>query len=138
MFCDEARICAALSHPNIVQVVDFGEHDGELFMAMEYVEGVSLARLLRAVAARGQRSPSARPSPSRPRCCGAALAHEARDERGRPLNIVHRDVSPGNILIGRRGRSSSRTSASSSAPSWTGGPTPASSRARWGTCPPSR
>jgi serine/threonine-protein kinase len=104
MFCDEARICAALSHPNIVQVVDFGEHDGELFMAMEYVDGVSCAKLLRAVAARKERFP-----------VGAALfiahqvlralryAHEARDERGRPLGIVHRDVSPGNVLIGRAG-----------------------------------
>ncbi|MFO0571039.1 MAG: protein kinase [Polyangiaceae bacterium] len=104
MFCDEARICAALSHPNIVQVVDFGEHDGELFMAMEYVEGISCARLLRAVAARGERVP-----------LGAALfithevlralsyAHLARDDRGRPLGIVHRDVSPGNVLLGRAG-----------------------------------
>lgn len=104
MFCDEARICAALSHPNIVQVMDFGEDQGQLFMAMEYVDGVSLARLLRAVAARAEQFP-----------LGAALfivhevlrglrfAHEARDENGRPLNIVHRDVSPGNILIARAG-----------------------------------
>ena len=104
MFCDEARICAALSHPNIVQVVDFGEHAGDLFMAMEYVEGVSCAKLLRSVAARGERFP-----------LGAALfiahevlralafAHDARDEQGRPLGIVHRDVSPGNILLGRAG-----------------------------------
>jgi serine/threonine-protein kinase len=104
MFCDEARICAALTHPNIVQVVDFGEHDGDLFMAMEYVDGVSLARLLRTVASRGERFP-----------LGIALfiahevlrglryAHEARDESGHLLGIVHRDVSPGNILIGRAG-----------------------------------
>ncbi len=104
MFCDEARICAALAHPNIVQVVDFGEADGELFMALEFVDGVSVAKLLRTVAARGQRFP-----------VGAALfivhevlralefAHEARDEHGRSLGIVHRDVSPGNVLIGRAG-----------------------------------
>ncbi len=104
MFCDEARICAALSHPNIVQVVDFGEYDGELFMAMEFVDGISCAKLLRSVAARGERFP-----------LGAALfivhevlraltfAHEASDEHGRSLGIVHRDVSPGNVLIGRAG-----------------------------------
>ena len=52
MFCDEARISAPLCHPNIVQVIDFGESQGELFMAMEYVEGVSLAKLLRYVSGR--------------------------------------------------------------------------------------
>jgi eukaryotic-like serine/threonine-protein kinase len=104
MFCDEAKICAMLEHPNIVKVIDFGEANGELFMAMEYVDGISVARLLRAVSARGERFP-----------LGAVLyiaheilralshAHEAIDERGRPLNIVHRDVSPGNVLIGREG-----------------------------------
>src|SRR5690606_7375855 len=104
MFCDEAKICAMLEHPNIVKVIDFGEANGELFMAMEYVDGVSVARLLRAVSARGERFP-----------LGAVLyiaheilralahAHEAVDERGRALNLVHRDVSPGNVLIGREG-----------------------------------
>ncbi len=104
MFCDEARVCAALNHPNIVQVVDFGEHAGELFMAMEFIDGVSCARLLRSVAARGEVVP-----------VGAALfiasevlralafAHGARDDEGRALGIVHRDVSPGNILISRIG-----------------------------------
>lgn len=104
MFCDEAKICAMLEHPNIVKVIDFGEANGELFMAMEYVDGVSVARLLRAVSARGERFP-----------LGAILyiaheilralahAHEATDDFGRPLNIVHRDVSPGNVLIGREG-----------------------------------
>ena len=53
MFVDEARVCARLSHPNIVQVFDFGEHDGELFMAMEYVDGTTGARLIRAAATAG-------------------------------------------------------------------------------------
>lgn len=104
MFCDEGRICSALQHPNIVRVVDFGEHDGDLFMAMEYVDGISCARLLRAVAARGRQV-------TVPIACyivrqvldALAFAHEARDEQGRPLGIVHRDVSPGNILLSRRG-----------------------------------
>ncbi len=104
MFCDEARICAALSHPNIVQVVDFGEHDGELFMAMEFVDGVSLARLLRVVAARGERFPIGTTLYIAAEVLrGLEFAHEARDDHGRLLNLVHRDVSPGNILIGREG-----------------------------------
>jgi serine/threonine-protein kinase len=104
MFCDEARICAALAHPNIVQVVDFGEHDGELFMAMEYVDGVSCAKLLRYVATKGQRFPiAAALFLAHEVLRGLAFAHAAKDERDRPLGIVHRDVSPGNILIGRAG-----------------------------------
>lgn len=104
MFCDEGRICSALEHPNIVRVVDFGEHAGELFMAMEYVDGVSCARLLRSVAARGHRVPVAMACHIVRQVVEAlSFAHEATDEQERPLRIVHRDVSPGNILIGKRG-----------------------------------
>ena len=104
MFCDEARICAALCHPNIVQVVDFGEANGELFMAMEFVDGVSLARLLRSVSARRERFPAAIAlHVAHEVLRGLAFAHAAQDEHGRPLGIVHRDVSPGNVLIGRAG-----------------------------------
>ncbi len=104
MFCDEARICAALCHPNIVQVVDFGEANGQLFMAMEFVDGVSLARLLRSVSARRERFPRATALHiAHDVLRGLAFAHEAQDEHGRPLGIVHRDVSPGNVLIGRGG-----------------------------------
>src|SRR5688572_5592559 len=104
MFCDEARICASLAHPNIVQVIDFGESDGEVFMALEYIDGVSLARLLRMVAGARRRFPVP---------VALFIAHEvlraldfahcATDEHGRQLGIVHRDVSPGNVLIGRTG-----------------------------------
>jgi len=104
MFCDEARICAALCHPNIVQVVDFGESHGELFMAMEFVDGVSLARLLRSVSARRESFPRGIALHIAHEVLrGLAFAHEALDEHGRPLGIVHRDVSPGNVLIGRAG-----------------------------------
>jgi eukaryotic-like serine/threonine-protein kinase len=104
MFCDEARICAALDHPNIVKVVDFGEHDGELFMAMEYVDGTSCARLLRTVAARGKRVPlEVAVYVARQVLSALTYAHEATDDRGRALGIVHRDVSPGNILVSRLG-----------------------------------
>jgi len=104
MFCDEGRICAALDHPNIVKVLDFGEHGGELLMAMEYVEGTSCARLLRAVAARGRRFPvDVALTIAQEVLQGLAYAHEATDERGRSLGLVHRDVSPGNILISKVG-----------------------------------
>jgi serine/threonine protein kinase len=104
MFCDEARISAPLCHPNIVQVIDFGESQGELFMAMEYVEGVSLAKLLRYVSGRRERFPlGAALFIAHEVLTGLSFAHEACDENGNPLHIVHRDVSPGNVLIGRAG-----------------------------------
>ncbi|MGH7329575.1 MAG: serine/threonine-protein kinase, partial [Polyangiaceae bacterium] len=104
MFVDEARVCARLSHPNIVQVFDFGEHDGELFMAMEYVDGTTGARLIRAAATAGIEVPlevSLHVILSVIR--GLEYAHAARDEKNKPLNLVHRDVSPGNVLIDRSG-----------------------------------
>ncbi|MGH7270894.1 MAG: serine/threonine protein kinase, partial [Polyangiaceae bacterium] len=104
MFVDEARVCARLGHPNIVQVFDFGEQDGELYMAMEYVDGTTGARMIRAAASRGD-------AISLDVCLHTTLsilraleyAHSARDEDGRPLKLVHRDVSPGNVLIDRSG-----------------------------------
>jgi serine/threonine-protein kinase len=104
MFVDEARVCARLGHPNIVQVFDFGEQDGELYMAMEYVDGTTGARLIRAAASRGEDVPL-------DVCLHITLsilralehAHNARDDQSRPLALVHRDVSPGNVLIDRSG-----------------------------------
>ena len=104
MFVDEARVCARLGHPNIVQVFDFGEHDGELYMAMEYVDGTTAARLVRAAAGQGEDLPI-------DACLHITLsilraleyAHGARDDEGRPLALVHRDVSPGNVLVDRTG-----------------------------------
>jgi eukaryotic-like serine/threonine-protein kinase len=104
MFVDEARVCARLSHPNIVQVFDFGEQDGELYMAMEYVEGTTGARLIRASATRGEEIPldvSLHVALSVLR--GLDYAHNLRDEDGRLFSLVHRDVSPGNVLIDRSG-----------------------------------
>jgi len=104
MFCDEARICASLSHPNIVQVIDFGESDGEVFMALEYVDGLSLARLLRLVAGARRRFPVPVALFIAHEVLRALdFAHSACDEEERSLGIVHRDVSPGNVLIGRTG-----------------------------------
>ncbi|HET9933218.1 MAG TPA: serine/threonine-protein kinase, partial [Polyangiaceae bacterium] len=104
MFVDEARICAALQHPNIVQVVDFGESQGELFMAMEFVDGVSVAKLLRNIAGKRERFPDAIGLLIvRDVLRGLSYAHEATNEHGQPLGLVHRDVSPGNVLVSRAG-----------------------------------
>jgi serine/threonine-protein kinase len=104
MFIDEARVCARLAHPHIVQVFDFGEHDGELYMAMEYVDGTTAARLVRAAAAKGEDVPlEAALYIAISVLRGLDYAHNARDDEGRPLALVHRDVSPGNVLIDRSG-----------------------------------
>jgi serine/threonine-protein kinase len=104
MFVDEARVCARLAHPNIVQVFDFGEHDGELYMAMEYVDGTTAARLVRAAATRGEEVPlDAALYIALGVLRGLDYAHNARDDEGKPLDLVHRDVSPGNVLIDRSG-----------------------------------
>ncbi|MBN8616083.1 MAG: protein kinase [Deltaproteobacteria bacterium] len=106
MFADEAKLAARLEHPGIAQVFDFGEADGMLYLAMELVDGASVNRMLRASTA--TREPTPVPlavilhvgiEVAR----ALAYAHVARDGRGRPLGIVHRDVSPANILLGRRG-----------------------------------
>jgi eukaryotic-like serine/threonine-protein kinase len=104
MFLDEARLAARIRHPNVVQTVDVVATDGELFLVMEYVPGESLARMARLADTSGQRIPHRIISA----CLAGTLhglhaAHEAKDERGRPLGIVHRDVSPQNVLVGTDG-----------------------------------
>jgi len=104
MFCDEARVAATLSHPNIAHVIEFGEHEGELFIVMEYVDGVSCSAVLRASVQRGMAIPlGAALYIAREVLLALAFAHEATDEAERPLGIVHRDVSPSNVLVSRIG-----------------------------------
>ena len=101
MFLDEARLAARIRHPNVVPTLDVVAEAGELFLVMDYVEGESLARLSRAMKARGERVPH---DIVLAIVCGVLhglhAAHEARDESGAPLDIVHRDVSPQNVLVG--------------------------------------
>jgi serine/threonine-protein kinase len=104
MFLDEARLAARIQHPNVVQTLDVVSTDDELFLVMDYVQGESVARLIRASAADNKPIPLEVVSAI---ICGALLglhaAHEAIDEAGKPLGIVHRDVSPQNILVGADG-----------------------------------
>ncbi|MBI3183630.1 MAG: serine/threonine protein kinase [Myxococcales bacterium] len=104
MFLDEARIAAQLTHSNIAQIYDFGEIDGTYFLAMEYVEGASLREILRAHAAAGTYLPLAPAARIVSQVAsGLDYVHSARGPDGRRLEVIHRDVSPHNILVGRSG-----------------------------------
>jgi eukaryotic-like serine/threonine-protein kinase len=101
MFLDEARLAARVSHPNVVPTIDILTTAGELFLVMEHVHGEALSRLLRAAQRAGQRIPLPIVSAVLSGVLsGLHAAHETRDGRGNLLNVVHRDVSPHNIIVG--------------------------------------
>ncbi len=102
MFLDEARIAARVRHPNVVQILDVVATDGELFLVLDYVEGDSLRSLLRASGRAGNSAPPAKIVAAivSGALQGLHAAHEAKGEGGEPLGVVHRDVSPDNILVG--------------------------------------
>jgi serine/threonine protein kinase len=104
MFVDEARITAALHHPNIVQVYEFGEIGELYFLTMEYLDGKNLATVLDSLAARQQRMPVAMATHIAQQIArGLHHAHTVRDDDGRPLQVVHRDMSPTNVMLLRTG-----------------------------------
>src|SRR5262249_21265938 len=104
MFIDEAKITARLEHPKIAQVLELGTIQDHLYIAMEYVEGVDALGVLRACAQRKQPLPAHVAVHIAHEVLDALdYAHQARDDDGRPLGIVHRDISPSNVLISRRG-----------------------------------
>jgi serine/threonine protein kinase len=104
MFIDEAKLTAQLIHPKIVQVTDFGEENGQYFIALEFVDGFDGLGLLRSAAQKHVRLPI-------PICMWVAsevldaldYAHNAKDAEGKPMHLVHRDISPSNVFIARRG-----------------------------------
>jgi serine/threonine-protein kinase len=99
-FLDEARVASLLNHPNIVAIYEVGVHNGVHFIAMEYIGGIDLAALLRACATQRKRlSPRVAAHVVRDAALGLDHAHHARDEAGRLLNVVHRDVSPQNLML---------------------------------------
>ena len=104
MFLDEARIASSIQHPNVTQILDLGEQEGVLFIVMEWVDGDSLAKIRKLLAKKQTKFPvgmSLRLLADA--CAGLHAAHELRDDAGEPLGIVHRDVSPHNILVATSG-----------------------------------
>jgi eukaryotic-like serine/threonine-protein kinase len=104
MFLNEARLAARLDHPNIVSIFDLGEANGNYFIAMEFIDGPSL----RAVAKRASERGEYLPIPELLKIVsmaagGLEYAHNLTDTNGAPLGLVHRDISPDNILVHRNG-----------------------------------
>jgi serine/threonine protein kinase len=100
MFLDEARLAARIQHPNVVSTIDVAD-DAHLYIVMEYVEGGSANELM----TQSRKSGAGIPTPIALRIVADALAglhaaHEALDDKGEPLNLVHRDVSPQNLVVG--------------------------------------
>jgi eukaryotic-like serine/threonine-protein kinase len=104
MFLDEARLAARIRHPNVVPTLDVVAMANELFLVMEFVQGESLSHLMRAASARGELIPKDMVIAMLVGALhGLHAAHEATSDHGEPLGIVHRDVSPHNILVGTDG-----------------------------------
>ncbi len=104
MFFDEARIASVLEHPNIARIYDLGDEDGEYFIAMEFVHGMPLSELMVRAAEAGQSVPAALACRIVADAAGALdFAHHARSPSGAPLDLIHRDVSPQNILVSFEG-----------------------------------
>ncbi len=104
MFVSEARFVARLVHPNVVQIHELAEDEQGYFLVMEYVEGCSVRELMVAANRTGERLPPAVAVCILEQACrGAHAAHELTDAGGRPLGLVHRDISPHNLMIGPGG-----------------------------------
>ena len=105
MFIDEAKISVELQHPNIVQIFDFGKFGDNWYIAMELVEGKDTKGMLRRLAKRRKLMPSEfAVLIAHEMCKGLDYAHKKADLRGNPLDIIHRDISPSNIIVSYRGQ----------------------------------
>lgn len=104
MFIDEAVIAARLTHPNVVQVYDFGDVNGVYYIAMEWVDGLDLSQVLKKQGAANQSLSAAQVAAIGEGICrGLGYAHNFAEDDGRALQIVHRDISPHNIMLSRSG-----------------------------------
>ena len=103
MFLDEARVAARIRHPNVAEILDLGEQDDVLYLVMEWVDGENLSVVLKAARALG-----GMPLPiilriASQACAGLHAAHELRDDNGTLVDLIHRDVSPANVLVSTAG-----------------------------------
>jgi eukaryotic-like serine/threonine-protein kinase len=104
MFLDEAKVSLHLNHTNIVQVFDLGIADGTYFIVMEFVDGTNLKKIIQILGERNQRLPTEQAVYIALGVCqGLAHAHNKRDQEDNHLGIVHRDISPPNVLMSREG-----------------------------------
>ncbi|MBA2663532.1 MAG: serine/threonine protein kinase [Bradymonadaceae bacterium] len=100
MLIDEARIIVSINHFNIAQVYDLGRIDDTYYIAMEFIHGVDLSGIIKTLAKQSRFVPFDHAAYiGSGICAGLHVAHSKADERGRPLNIVHRDISPHNVLL---------------------------------------
>jgi len=105
MFRDEARVASLIHHPNVVPVIDVVEAEGELFLVLEYVESLSLGAFTRRASTQGHVESSIAVRVFADTLAGLHAAHEAVDLQGKSLEVIHRDVSPQNIIVGVDGTS---------------------------------
>lgn len=103
MFLDEARVAARIRHPNVVEIFDLGEQDEVLYLVMEWVEGDTLSGIQKASKKLGGIPQNISLRITSQVCAGLHAAHELRDDDGQLVDLVHRDISPGNILISTSG-----------------------------------
>jgi eukaryotic-like serine/threonine-protein kinase len=99
MFLDEASLASKVRHPNAVEILDLGEQDGVLFLAMEWIDGVPLNQLMKTAKKAGGVPTTVATRIVMQACAGLHAAHELTDDKGKLMGLVHRDISPQNILV---------------------------------------
>ncbi len=104
MFLEEAQLASQIHHANVVQTLELGEHEGTLYLVMEWVDGEPVSQVLAQAAEKGGLPLAVAVNLIAQVCHGLHAAHELRDENGDLVGVVHRDVSPQNILITPSGK----------------------------------
>jgi serine/threonine-protein kinase len=99
MFLDEASLASKIRHPHVVEILDLGEQDGVLFLAMEWIDGVPLNQLMKTAKQNGGVPHTVAVRIVMQACAGLHAAHELTDGKGKLIGLVHRDISPQNILV---------------------------------------